>query len=69
MNIPGNHLKKGKVVAEYLPSGPRPGSGLHRYVFLVYKQSQQLHIVEHIPGTYVLHTYKLISIFKVYRCL
>lgn len=50
MNIPGTDLKKGNVVAGYLPSGPRAGSGLHRYVFLLYKQSEQVHVDEHIPG-------------------
>ncbi|KAI1287937.1 Phosphatidylethanolamine-binding protein 1 [Halotydeus destructor] len=38
VNIPGNHIGQGKVLAEYRGSGPPVGTGLHRYVFIVYKQ-------------------------------
>lgn len=38
VNIPGNSIEKGDVVADYIGSGPPKGTGLHRYVFLVYKQ-------------------------------
>lgn len=37
-NIPGNELSMGDVLSEYVGSGPPKGTGLHRYVFLVYKQ-------------------------------
>lgn len=37
-NIPGNDVGKGDVLAEYIGSGPPKGTGLHRYVFLVYHQ-------------------------------
>ncbi|XP_071492803.1 protein D3-like [Diadema antillarum] len=39
LNIPGCDVSKGQVHAEHIGSGPREGSGLHRYVFLIYKQS------------------------------
>ncbi|KAI8122934.1 hypothetical protein FF38_11753 [Lucilia cuprina] len=42
INIPGNKLSEGQVVAEYIGSGPPEGSGLHRYVFLVFKQTQTI---------------------------
>ncbi|XP_033211338.1 protein D2-like isoform X2 [Belonocnema kinseyi] len=37
-NIPGNDVQKGETLSEYVGSGPPEGTGLHRYVFLVYKQ-------------------------------
>ncbi|KAJ8947138.1 hypothetical protein NQ318_002499 [Aromia moschata] len=41
-NIPGNNVDQGEVLSEYVGSGPPPGTGLHRYVFLVYKQNGKL---------------------------
>lgn len=38
VNIPGNEIKKGEILAEYIGSGAPKGTGLHRYVFLVYQQ-------------------------------
>lgn len=39
VNIPGNKISEGEVLSEYVGSGPPKGTGLHRYVFLVYKQN------------------------------
>ncbi|XP_050544048.1 protein D3-like isoform X2 [Daktulosphaira vitifoliae] len=41
-NIPGSDINKGDVLAEYVGSAPPPSTGLHRYVFLVYKQPSKL---------------------------
>uniref|UniRef100_A0A1A9ZSW7 Uncharacterized protein n=1 Tax=Glossina pallidipes TaxID=7398 RepID=A0A1A9ZSW7_GLOPL len=41
-NIPGNQVEKGEVIAAYVGSGPPKGTGLHRYVFLLYKQSGKI---------------------------
>ncbi|CAD7086277.1 unnamed protein product [Hermetia illucens] len=41
-NIPGNDVSKGEVLSAYVGSGPPEGTGLHRYVFLIYKQSGKL---------------------------
>ncbi|KAK1122563.1 Phosphatidylethanolamine-binding protein 1 [Melipona bicolor] len=41
-NIPGSDVSKGEVLSEYVGSGPPKGTGLHRYVFLLYKQPQKL---------------------------
>lgn len=41
-NIPGNQIDKGDVITDYVGSGPPQGSGLHRYVFLVFKQPKKL---------------------------
>ncbi|XP_015610252.1 protein D2 isoform X2 [Cephus cinctus] len=41
-NISGNDVSKGEVLSEYIGSGPPPDTGLHRYVFLVYKQPGKL---------------------------
>lgn len=41
-NIPGNDVSKGETLSEYVGSGPPEGTGLHRYVFLIYKQNGKL---------------------------
>jgi len=38
VNIPGTDVSKGEVLSQYVGSGPPPGTGLHRYVWLAYKQ-------------------------------
>lgn len=38
VNIPGDSVDKGDIIAEYRGSGPPKDTGLHRYIFLVYKQ-------------------------------
>lgn len=37
-NIPGCNVASGDVMSEYVGSGPPKDTGLHRYVFLVFKQ-------------------------------
>lgn len=47
VNIPGKKvLEKGVEHVGYIGSGPPQGSGLHRYVMLVYKQPGQLTLTE-----------------------
>ncbi|KAL6423217.1 hypothetical protein ACFW04_010111 [Cataglyphis niger] len=41
-NIPGSDVSKGDVLSQYIGSGPPKGTGLHRYVFLLYKQPGKL---------------------------
>lgn len=41
-NIPGTDIAKGEILSDYVGSGPPEKSGLHRYVFLVYKQPGKL---------------------------
>ncbi|KOB66487.1 Phosphatidylethanolamine binding protein isoform 2, partial [Operophtera brumata] len=45
-NIPGTSVAEGDVLSAYVGSGPPPGTGLHRYVFLVYKQPGKLNFDE-----------------------
>lgn len=45
-DIPGGDLSKGKTHAAYIGAGPPPKTGLHRYVFIVYKQPGPLNIQE-----------------------
>eukprot|EP01115_Flamella_aegyptia_P009587 TRINITY_DN4100_c0_g2_i1.p1 TRINITY_DN4100_c0_g2~~TRINITY_DN4100_c0_g2_i1.p1 ORF type:complete len:171 (+),score=34.09 TRINITY_DN4100_c0_g2_i1:197-709(+) len=44
VNIPGNDLTKGDVVSSYMGAGPPKGSGLHRYVFLLFKQNNHIQV-------------------------
>ncbi|GJQ70411.1 hypothetical protein Trydic_g22840 [Trypoxylus dichotomus] len=41
-NIPGSNVNKGEMLSEYVGAGPPKGTGLHRYVLLVYKQPGKL---------------------------
>lgn len=38
MNIPGSSIDQGDEVVGYIGSGPPKKTGLHRYIFLIYKQ-------------------------------
>merc|ERR1711941_44433 len=50
-NIPGSQVNKGTVLAPYMGPGPPPGTGHHRYVFVVFKQKDQVpHEVMHNEG-------------------
>lgn len=42
VNVPGSKVSEGEVLSDYIGSGPPQGTGLHRYVFLVYKQPGKL---------------------------
>lgn len=48
VNIPGNQISQGQTLAEYIGSGPPEGTGLHRYIFLVYSQSKKIEESGHI---------------------
>ncbi|CAH1117551.1 unnamed protein product [Phaedon cochleariae] len=39
VNIPGSKVSEGDNIREYMGSAPPEGTGLHRYVFLLYKQN------------------------------
>lgn len=50
VNIPDNAIDKGDMLTAYVGSGPPEGTGLHRYIFLLYKQMGRLKFNEkHIP--------------------
>jgi len=39
INIPGNSISNGNQVFNYKGPAPPPGSGIHRYIFLVFEQA------------------------------
>lgn len=39
-------MADGEVLSDYVGSGPPQGTGLHRYVFLLYKQPKKLDFSE-----------------------
>ncbi|GJQ70400.1 hypothetical protein Trydic_g22829 [Trypoxylus dichotomus] len=51
-NILGSDLESGEVITGYMGSGPPKGTGLHRYIFLVFQQNEKLDFDE--PRTNVL---------------
>lgn len=42
VNMKGNDVSTGRVMSDYVGSGPPQGTGLHRYVWLVYEQAGPL---------------------------
>uniref|UniRef100_A0A8C2QJI9 Phosphatidylethanolamine-binding protein 1 n=1 Tax=Cricetulus griseus TaxID=10029 RepID=A0A8C2QJI9_CRIGR len=42
VNMKGNDISSVKVLSDYVGSGPPSGTGLHRYVWLVYEQDKPL---------------------------
>lgn len=52
VNIPGNKVEEGDTLFDYIGSGPPKDTGLHRYVFTVYKQPGSLNFDEpRVPNT------------------
>ncbi|VDM93983.1 unnamed protein product [Onchocerca ochengi] len=47
INISGQNVSSGTVLSDYIGSGPPKGTGLHRYVFLVYKQPGSITDTQH----------------------
>jgi len=57
VNIPGNNVSKGDVISAYAGPTPPQGTGLHRYVFMLYKQSKKLstqHLDDNVRGKWSL---------------
>ncbi|XP_055903903.1 protein D3-like [Eupeodes corollae] len=52
VNISGNDVSSGDIISEYLSSGPSKGTGLHLYVFLLYKQPRELEFEEKFINRY-----------------
>ncbi|XP_038217553.1 phosphatidylethanolamine-binding protein homolog F40A3.3-like [Zerene cesonia] len=42
VNIPGSDVASGEVLSGYIGSGPPEGTGIHRYVYILYKQPKKL---------------------------
>lgn len=63
MNIPESTVQKGDEVAGYIGAGPPKNTGLHRYVFLVYKQSQGKiqHTENYVTNRYELDNLKFVD--------
>uniref|UniRef100_H2Y713 Uncharacterized protein n=1 Tax=Ciona savignyi TaxID=51511 RepID=H2Y713_CIOSA len=46
INVPDTNLNEGEVVATYIGAGPPQGTGLHRYVILIYEQNERIQFTE-----------------------
>ncbi|XP_037084450.1 protein D3-like [Pollicipes pollicipes] len=51
VNVPAQDVARGDAVSAYVGSGPPQGTGLHRYVFLVYKQPGKITVDEALKKT------------------
>ncbi|CAG9104184.1 unnamed protein product [Plutella xylostella] len=45
-NIPGDDVAAGDTLAVYIGSGPPQGTGIHRYVYILYKQPGKINFDE-----------------------
>nr|XP_027230382.1 protein D3-like [Penaeus vannamei] len=45
-NIPGCHVHRGTTLTQFIGSGPREGSGFHRYTYLIFLQPKQIEFDE-----------------------
>lgn len=50
-NVPGLSVGQGNVAAEFIGSGPPEGTGLHRYIFVVYEQPGKIVVANTISKT------------------
>lgn len=46
INAPLNNIKRGDTIAGYVGAGPPKGTGLHRYIILVFKQKERIKFEE-----------------------
>lgn len=52
INIQGSDVSSGTTMSEYVGAGPPKGTGLHRYVYVIYKQPGQIKCDEkHLTNT------------------
>lgn len=51
-NIPGHRIDDGETLSAYIGSGPPEGTGLHRYIILIFEQQEELCFHEkRLPNT------------------
>uniref|UniRef100_A0A9J7Z8G3 Phosphatidylethanolamine binding protein 1 n=2 Tax=Cyprinus carpio TaxID=7962 RepID=A0A9J7Z8G3_CYPCA len=48
VNMKGNDISSGCVMSDYVGAGPPKGTGLHRYVWLVYEQPGSISCTERV---------------------
>lgn len=51
VNIPGSDISKGDTAFEYVGAGPPQGTGLHRYIYLLYNQKDRIETPTTVPKT------------------
>lgn len=51
-NIPGNDLKAGQTIVEYIGLGVPPEGGIHRYVITLYEQSGYIQFTKEFISKY-----------------
>lgn len=46
VNIPGNKIDQGQVLADWIPPAPPKDTGIHRYIWIVLEQPQKLDVAD-----------------------
>ncbi|KAF7249056.1 39S ribosomal protein L38, mitochondrial [Varanus komodoensis] len=70
-NIPGNQIETGKELCHYFPAFPAKGTGYHRYVFILFKQLQQIDFTEEMRPkpchSLKMRTFRTFDFYKKYQ--
>lgn len=46
VNVPGNKVEQGQVLADWIPPAPPKDTGVHRYIWIVLEQPQRLDVAD-----------------------
>lgn len=46
VNVPGNNVEQGQVLADWIPPAPPKNTGVHRYIWVVFEQPQLLKVAD-----------------------
>ncbi|VDK57618.1 unnamed protein product [Cylicostephanus goldi] len=57
IDVPGSHVKQGKELVSYMGPAPPSGTGLHRYYFLVYKQTKSVSLEKSARANFDTHKF------------
>lgn len=59
VNIKGSDINTGEQISEFIGSGPPKNHGLHKYIFLLYKQKNKIEFdIPKTPASLRCHRYK-----------
>lgn len=62
-NVPGKDIKAGNIMADYVGAGPPMGTGLHRYIFVLFEQPGRVKVAKRL-GPSALMARRMFSMSK-----